>query len=319
LSQQTKLTAPILAFLPPRTADVDDAAATGGAAGATAIPVRLAAMARSTRLVSVGLPSLALLIAFASGLPIVMQFVGRPFSEDAILSAGIASSGQLASGNGDCRRCPHQARPRALNKEMTMSSDLSDVLHSHALETLFLSARTHNAWKPAPLADETLKKLYDLLRMAPTSANCSPGRFVFVRSAEGKEKLRPALSKGNLDKTMAAPVTVIVATDRLFYDKLPLLFPHSDARSWFTSSPAVAEQTAFRNGTLQGAYLIMAARALGLDCGPMSGFDATLIDATFFQGTSWTANFLINLGHGDPQGLFGRSPRLAFEDACVLA
>jgi 3-hydroxypropanoate dehydrogenase len=260
LSQLAKLTAPILDFLPPKSADVD-----------------------------------------------------------AILSAGIAASGQLAPGNGDCRRCPHQACPRALNKEMTMSSDLSDVLHSHALETLFLSARTHNAWKPAPLADETLKKLYDLLRMAPTSANCSPGRFVFVRSAEGKEKLRPALSKGNLDKTMAAPVTVIVATDRLFYDKLPLLFPHSDARSWFTSSPAVAEQTAFRNGTLQGAYLIMAARALGLDCGPMSGFDATLIDATFFQGTSWTANFLINLGHGDPQGLFGRSPRLAFEDACVLA
>jgi 3-hydroxypropanoate dehydrogenase len=207
----------------------------------------------------------------------------------------------------------------ALNKEMSMSSDLSDVLHNHALETLFLSARTHNAWKPAVVADETLKQLYDLLKMAPTSANCSPGRFVFVRSAEGKEKLRPALSKANLDKTMVAPVTVIVATDRLFYDKLPQLFPHADARSWFTSSPAVAEQTAFRNGTLQGAYLIMAARALGLDCGPMSGFDATLIDTAFFQGTSWTANFLINLGHGDPKGLFGRSPRLAFEDACVLA
>jgi 3-hydroxypropanoate dehydrogenase len=202
---------------------------------------------------------------------------------------------------------------------MTMPSDLSDVLHSHALETLFLSARTHNTWKPAPVADKTLKQLYDLLKMAPTSANCSPGRFVFVRSAKGKEKLRPALSKGNLDKTMAAPVTVIVATDRLFYDKLPQLFPHADARSWFTSSPAVAEQTAFRNGTLQGAYLIMAARALGLDCGPMSGFDATLIDAAFFQGTSWTVNFLINLGHGDPKGLFGRSLRLAFEDACVLA
>jgi len=145
------------------------------AAGATVIPVRLAAMARSTRLVSVGLPSLALLIAFASDLPIVMQFVGRPFSKDAILSAGIASSVQLASGNGDCRRCPHQACPRALNKEMTMSSDLSDVLPQPRSRNAVSFGKDPQRVKPAPVADEALKKLYDLLRMAPTSANCSLG------------------------------------------------------------------------------------------------------------------------------------------------
>lgn len=195
----------------------------------------------------------------------------------------------------------------------------SAPLDAPALEQLFLEARTRNAWQDRPVEDATLRKLYDLLRMAPTSANCSPGRFVFVRSPEGKEKLRPALSAGNLQKTMAAPVTVIVAQDAKFYDRLPQLFPHTDARSWFTGSAAVAEETAFRNSTLQGAYLILAARALGLDCGPMSGFDKAVVNAAFFAGTDWSANFLINLGYGSSEGLFDRLPRLEFDEACVLA
>ena len=191
-------------------------------------------------------------------------------------------------------------------------------LDANALDTLFLTARTQNKWRPGEIADATLVRLYDLLKMAPTSANCSPARFVFVKSAEAKEKLRPALSSGNLDKTMTAPVTVIVATDKLFYEHLPKLFPHADAKSWFTSSPAMAEATAFRNSTLQGAYLMLAARALGLDCGAMSGFDPKKVDEAFFAGTSWTANFLVNLGHGDPSGVFARSPRLDFSEACRI-
>lgn len=187
-----------------------------------------------------------------------------------------------------------------------------------ALDALFLTARTQNKWKPGAVEDSTLVRLYDLVKMAPTSANCSPARFVFVKSPQAKEKLRPALSSSNLEKTMSAPVTVIVATDRLFYDQLPKLFPHADAKSWFTSSPAMAEETAFRNGTLQGGYLIMAARALGLDTGAMSGFDKAKVDAAFFEGTNWTSNFLINLGHGDPTGVFARSPRLSFEEACRI-
>jgi 3-hydroxypropanoate dehydrogenase len=196
---------------------------------------------------------------------------------------------------------------------------MTKALDNEALATLFTEARTHNGWTDKPVSDETLKALYDLTKMGPTSANCSPGRFVFVRSPEAKEKLRPALSSGNLEKTMAAPVTVIAAIDSEFYEKLPELFPHADARAWFTSSPAVAEETAFRNGTLQAGYLILAARALGLDTGAMSGFDKGKVDAAFFAGTTWKSNFLINLGYGDPSKLFGRLPRLAFEDACVLA
>lgn len=196
---------------------------------------------------------------------------------------------------------------------------MTKALDDAALVTLFTEARTHNGWADKPVSDETLRALYDLTKMGPTSANCSPARFVFVRSAEAKEKLKPALSSGNLEKTMAAPVTVIAAIDAEFYEKLPELFPHADARSWFTSSPAVAEETAFRNATLQAGYLILAARALGLDTGAMSGFDKGKVDAAFFAGTTWKSNFLINLGHGDPSKLFGRLPRLAFEDACVLA
>jgi len=192
------------------------------------------------------------------------------------------------------------------------------TLDPSAFDQLFIDARTHNAWLDRPVSDDDLRQLYDLVRMGPTSANCCPARFVFVRTAEGKEKLKPCLSSGNLDKTVSAPVTVIVAYDTAFYEKLPALFPHADARSWFTSSPAFAEQTALRNSSMQAAYLIMAARAMGLDCGPMSGFDAKKLDEVFFAGTTWASNLLINLGHGNPEKLYERLPRLSFDDACQL-
>jgi 3-hydroxypropanoate dehydrogenase len=193
------------------------------------------------------------------------------------------------------------------------------TLDVSARNTLFLNARTHNKWTSEAVSDETLRELYELLEMGPTSANCSPARFLFVRTQEGKEKLRPALSSGNLEKTMTAPVVAIVAYDPKFYDELPRLFPHADAKSWFVSSAALAEETAFRNSTLQGAYLIMAARALGLDCGPMSGFDRAKVDEAFLADRGWKSNFLVNLGHGDPTGLFPRLPRLGFDEACGLA
>lgn len=196
---------------------------------------------------------------------------------------------------------------------------MTHPLDDTALAALFTDARSHNGWTGEPVSDARLQQVYDLARMGPTSANCSPGRFVFVRSAEGKQKLAPALSKGNLDKTLAAPVTVIAAWDTAFHEKLPQLFPHVDARGWFTGSPAVAHETAFRNATLQAGYLILAARSLGLDAGPMSGFDRAMVDEAFFAGTSWSSNFLINLGHGDAGKLFGRLPRLAFDEACRLA
>lgn len=198
-------------------------------------------------------------------------------------------------------------------------SDAPQPLPQSALDTLFLEARTHSAWQDRPVPDELLQRLYDLLKLGPTSANSSPARFVFVRTPEGKERLRPALSQGNLEKTLSAPVTVIVAHDLAFYDRLPELFPHTDARAWFTGSEAAARETAFRNGSLQGAYLILAARALGLDAGPMSGFDAARVDEAFFAGTTWTANFLVNLGYGDPAPLKPRLPRLSFDEASRLA
>lgn len=196
---------------------------------------------------------------------------------------------------------------------------MPNILDDDALDLLFREARTQNGWIDQPVTDVELEDIYALARMGPTSANCSPARFVFVRTAEGKEKLRPALSSGNLDKTMTAPVTVIAAYDAVFYDKLPALFPHGDARSWFTSSATLAEETAFRNASLQAAYLILAARARGLDAGPMSGFDKAKVDEAFFAGTAWKSNFLINLGHGDRSKLFDRLPRLSFEEACILA
>ena len=195
---------------------------------------------------------------------------------------------------------------------------MHSTLSHEALDQLFLSARTYNGWEPEPLADDLIRRLYDLTKMGPTSANCSPARFVFVRSNEGKEKLRPALSSGNLAKTMAAPVTVIAAYDCEFYEKLAVLFPHGNAKDWFTSSSDVAKETAFRNATLQAGYLILAARALGVDTGPMSGFKNALVDEAFFSGTTWRSNFLINLGIGDSASIFGRLPRLEFEEACTI-
>ena len=186
-------------------------------------------------------------------------------------------------------------------------------------EQLFDHARTHNAFTNEPVPHETLRRLYDLMKWGPTSANCSPARIVFVASPEGKAQLLPCMSAGNYEKTKQAPVTAIIGMDMAFYDKLPQLFPHTDARPWFAGKPEVIAATAFRNSSLQGGYFIMAARALGLDCGPMSGFDAAKLDAAFFAGTRITANFVCNLGRGDPAGVFPRSPRLAFDEACRIA
>ena len=194
---------------------------------------------------------------------------------------------------------------------------MSKVLSDDALDQLFRSARTHNVLG-GEISDQTLRQLYDLTKWGPTSANGSPARFVFVKSAEAKEKLRPALSEGNLAKTLAAPVTVIVAHDLEFYEKLPYLFPHDDARSWFAGNDAAINTTAFRNGSLQGAYLILAARALGLDTGAMSGFDNAAVDAAFFPDGKWKSNFLINLGYGEHDKLFPRSPRLPFDEAARI-
>jgi 3-hydroxypropanoate dehydrogenase len=195
---------------------------------------------------------------------------------------------------------------------------MKQPLDDAALATLFTEARSQNAWTREPIPDDLLRQIYDLARMGPTSANCSPGRFVFVRTPEARRRLEPALSKNNLEKTMSAPVTVIAAWDKEFYNKLPQLFPHVDARGWFTGTPEMTHETAFRNATLQAAYLLLAARALGLDAGPMSGFDKAKVDAEFFAGTTWTANLLINIGYGDPSKVFGRLPRLDFSEACKL-
>ncbi|KUM05722.1 malonic semialdehyde reductase [Chromobacterium subtsugae] len=190
---------------------------------------------------------------------------------------------------------------------------------SHAtLEQLFLNARTHSHWQARPVGDDLLRQLFDLLKHCPTSANCSPARFVFVKSPEAKAKLKPCLAEGNVDKTMSAPVCVIVAQDMKFYEQLPKLFPHADAKSWFEGNDALIQTTAFRNGTLQGAYLILAARSLGLDCGPMSGFDNAAVDAAFFPEGNVKSNFLINLGYGEADKLFPRSPRFDFADACQI-
>jgi len=196
---------------------------------------------------------------------------------------------------------------------------MSEKLDDKALDTIFREARTHNAWTDKPVSDETLHAVYDLMKWGPTSANCSPTRILFIRSKAAKEKLAQALSGGNMEKTMSAPVTAIIGYDLEFYELLPQLFPHDlSAKTWFNGSAQVAEQTAFRNGSLQGAYFMIAARALGLDCGPMSGFDAKKVDELFFAGTPVKSNFLCNIGYGDPAGLFPRSPRLSFDEACKL-
>jgi 3-hydroxypropanoate dehydrogenase len=197
-------------------------------------------------------------------------------------------------------------------------SETAAPLDDRALDQLFRAARTQNKWQDRPVPDAKLQELYELLKWGPTSANSSPARFVFVRTPEGKAKLKEALSAGNTEKTMTAPVTVIVCYDSYFYDKLGQLFPHADAKPWFTSSPEFAEKTAFRNGSLQGAYLMLAARAIGLDVGAMSGFDNAKVDELFLFGTGWKSNFLVNLGYGDVAGLFPRSPRLSFDEAARL-
>ena len=193
------------------------------------------------------------------------------------------------------------------------------ALDDHALDILFRAARTKWEWTDQPVTDADLTALYELVKLGPTSANSSPGRFVFVRTPEGKEKLQPALSPGNIEKTMAAPVTVIVAHDPLFYTLLPKLFPPADAKAWFSGNPDFAYDTAFRNSTLQGAYLILAARALGIDSGAMSGFDKNKVDQAFFGMSGWKSNFLINLGHGTAEHPFERLPKLTFEEAAVFA
>jgi 3-hydroxypropanoate dehydrogenase len=210
---------------------------------------------------------------------------------------------------------------------------MPNPLSDEALDQLFRTARTHTAWLAKAVGDDVLRRLYEVLKWGPTSANLAPARFLFLRTKEAKERLRPALSAGNLEKTMSAPVTVIVAHDERFYEHAPKLFPHNPGmRDLYANSPALAESTAFRNGTLQGAYLILAARSLGLDCGPMSGFDNAKVDAAFFSDEACRAvrasevpvvsrlrsNFLCNLGYGDPARLHPRGPRLAFEEACRL-
>ncbi|STV74719.1 reductase RutE in pyrimidine catabolism pathway [Klebsiella michiganensis] len=196
---------------------------------------------------------------------------------------------------------------------------MSEAISPAAYAALFTEARTHNGWLDRPVSDEQLREIYALLKMGPTSANCSPARFVFIRTPEGKEKLRPALSSGNVAKTLQAPVTAIVAWDSAFYDRLPELFPHGDARSWFTSSPQMVEETAFRNGSLQAAYLIFACRALGLDTGPCRALTAKKSMRRFLPTAPGKANLLINIGYGDPGKLYARLPRLPFDDACQLA
>jgi 3-hydroxypropanoate dehydrogenase len=210
---------------------------------------------------------------------------------------------------------------------------MSNALNDGALDQIFREAHTHSAWLDRPIDDETLRQLYDLMKWGPTSANSCPARFVFVRSAEGKERLRSVLAPMNVDKTMAAPVTVIVAYDLLFFEKLPQLFPHNPGmRDLFAGNPSLIEMTARRNSSLQGAYMITAARALGLDCGPMSGFDNARLDEEFFGagkelpgdeqeffvGGQVRSNFLCNLGYGDITKLFPRGPRLNFEEACTV-
>lgn len=195
---------------------------------------------------------------------------------------------------------------------------MSDVFTDVTLDQLFRTARTQNAFQDRPVEDSQLRALYDLLKWGPTAANSTPARFVFVKSAEAKQKLAPALSEGNYAKTLAAPATVIVAYDEDFHEKLPYLFPHTDAKSWFDGPREGRHESAFRNGTLQGAYLMMAARSLGLDVGPMSGFDNAKVDAAFFAGTAIKSNFLVNLGYGDPTGLFPRLPRLSFDEAARI-
>jgi len=196
---------------------------------------------------------------------------------------------------------------------------MNEPLEQSALDQLFVEARTHSKWQPRNVSNDQLRALFDLLKWGPTSMNCLPARFVFLRTQAAKERLVPALMAGNVDKVRTAPVTVIVAHDTRFYDHLPTLWPHSsDARNMFADNPELARATAFRNGTLQGAYLILAARASGLDVGPMSGFDNAKVDAEFFPDGRYGSNFIAAIGYGNPEGLHARGPRLTFDQAAEL-
>lgn len=192
------------------------------------------------------------------------------------------------------------------------------MIDDKALDVIFRTARTFSTWTDKQVTPEILKQVYDLAKMGATSANCSPMRLIFIHSEAAKAKLMPCLAEGNIEKTMTAPVTALIASDYEFYHKLPELFPHADAKSWFVGNEDLINVSAFRNGTLQGAYLMLAARACGLDCGPMSGFNNQLLDETFFKGTACKSNFICNLGYGDPVGLYPRSPRLDFNEVCQI-
>jgi len=191
-------------------------------------------------------------------------------------------------------------------------------LTDEALNQLFDDARTHNAWQDRPVPPSLLEKVWNRAKWGPTSANCCPLRVVFVVSQDAKARLEPCLMDGNREKTMAAPATAIFGHDMTFYERLPRLFPHTDARSWFAGNAALIDETAFRNGTLQAAYFMLACRAVGLDCGPMSGFDKAKVEAEFFTGLNVNANFLCNVGYGDPAGLFERAPRPGFDEDCKI-
>lgn len=192
------------------------------------------------------------------------------------------------------------------------------AINSAALDVLFRNARSHNGWQDKPVSEQQLQQIYDLMKMGPTSANACPARLVFVRSATAKEKLKACLDAGNVDKSMTAPVVAIIGMDLEFYDKLNVLFPHTDAKSWFVGKPDKIKETAFRNSSLQGAYFIMAVRSLGLDAGPMSGFNADKVNEVFFPGGKVKANFICAIGYGDATKLYTRGPRLDFAEVCQI-
>ncbi|MHA1598032.1 MAG: malonic semialdehyde reductase [Alphaproteobacteria bacterium] len=195
---------------------------------------------------------------------------------------------------------------------------MAHTVSEQTLDLLFRNARTQNGWTTKPVPDDVLTEIWNLTRMGPTSANCSPARIIFVTSPEAKERLAPMLMEGNVDKVMTAPVTAIIGHDMEFYESLPKLFPHTDAKAWFVGNDELIAETAFRNGTLQAAYLMLAARAKGLDCGPMSGFDNDRVDEEFFGGSRVKSNFLCSIGYGSGENIFPRSPRFEFDEACKV-
>jgi 3-hydroxypropanoate dehydrogenase len=234
-----------------------------------------------------------------------------------MFSAGLSNTSCIWHDFGGA---PSKPKRRRINHSFRKHYPMTNQVNQQALDALFLQARTHNGWLDKPVDDTVLKHAYELARMGPTSANCCPMRIVFVRSREAKERLMPALMEGNRKKSMAAPAVAIIGHDSAFYELLPRLFPQTDARAWFAGpgKEEAAAVTAFRNGSLQGAYFMLAARALGLDCGPMSGFDNAAVDREFFPGGRVKSNFICNLGYGDPARLFPRNPRLEFDEACSL-